>query len=403
MTDLAESLVDSGLTVTAIAARGVYNGGDSLPPSAEYRGVKILRAWASSFGKSSTLARLCDYLSFYLGAAWKLLTVPRHDIVMALTTPPLISLLALLVCRLRGMKLIALIQDIYPDVAIALGTLKAGSLISRVLDSLNRLVLRKADRIIVLGECMRERVAAKVGGQARARIDVIHNWADGNALEPLRQPADNPLAASSRLGAEFVVQFSGNLGRVNDFATVLDAAERLLERPEVLFQFIGDGAKAGEVKAISRQRSLKNIHFLPYQPRELLRLTLATGDAHLVTLAPGLSGLSVPSKTYGILAVGRPILFVGDQSSDIARLVQENHCGAVISSGDGEGLARVIARCVDDRPGVKAMGEAARQLFERSFDRPQAVAAYLNSFARCLTPDSRLGITAAKQAATAKQ
>ena len=179
MTDLAESLVGRGLSVTALAGRGRYNGGGLLAPGAGYRGVKIVRAWATSFGKSSTIARLSDYLSFYLGAAWKLLTLPRHDIVMALTTPPLISLLALLICRLRGMKLITLVQDIYPDVAIALGTLKARSLTSRVLDALNRLVLRKADRIIVLGECMRERVAAKVGGDAEARIDVIHNWADG--------------------------------------------------------------------------------------------------------------------------------------------------------------------------------------------------------------------------------
>ena len=199
------------------------------------------------------------------------------------------------------------------------------------------------------------------------------------------------------------MQFSGNFGRVNDFATVLDAAERLRQRPEVLFHFIGDGAKAGELKALSRQRNLKNIRFLPYQPRDLLQFTLAAGDAHLVTLARGLSGLSVPSKTYGILAVGRPILFVGDASSDIARLVHENHCGAVIPGGDGDGLARVIAQWADDRARVKQMGQAARQLFERRFDRPGAVTAYLESFARCMSPDSCLGITGVKQAATAKQ
>ena len=403
MTDLAESLVGRGLSVTALAGRGLYNGGGLLAPGADYRGVKIVRAWATSFGKRSTIARMSDYLSFYLGAAWKLLTLPRHDIVMALTTPPLISLLAFLICRLRGMKLITLVQDIYPDVAIALGTLKARSLTSRVLDALNRLVLRKADRIIVLGECMRERVAAKVGGDAEARIDVIHNWADGTMLQPLSESTDNPFAASCRFGAEFVVQFSGNFGRVNDFATVLEAAERLRQRPEVLFHFIGDGAKAGELKALSRQRNLKNIRFLPYQPRDLLQFTLAAGDAHLVTLARGLSGLSVPSKTYGILAVGRPILFVGDASSDIARLVHENHCGAVISGGDGDGLARVIAQWADDRARVKQMGQAARQLFERRFDRPGAVTAYLESFARCMSPDSCLGITGVKQAATAKQ
>jgi colanic acid biosynthesis glycosyl transferase WcaI len=401
MTDLAESLVGRGVSVTALAGRGRYNGGDSLPIRADYHGIEIVRAWASSFGKSSTIARLSDYLSFYLCAAWKLLTLPRHDIVLALTTPPLISLPALLICRLRRMKLIALVQDIYPDVTIALGTLKADSLITRVLDALNRLVLRKSDRIIVLGECMRERIAAKMSKEAEGRIDVIHNWADGSVLQPLPESADNSFADAHRVGAEFVVQFSGNLGRVNDFATVLDAAERLRERPEILFQFIGDGAKADELRIFSREHDLKNIQLLPYQPREILQFTLAAGDAHLVTLACGLSGLSVPSKTYGILAAGRPILFVGDASSDVARLVQENHCGAVIASGEGDALAQTIAQWADDRARVKRMGQTARQVFERRFDRPRAVNSYLASFARCINSDPRLKISEIKRAVTA--
>ena len=383
MTDLSESLVGLGVEVTALAARGRYNGGDSLPPQTNYKGVRITRTWASSFGKVSTVGRLADYFSFYVTAAWKLLTLPRHDIVMALTTPPLISVPALIICRLRQMKMVALVQDLYPDVAVALGTLKAERLTTRMFDALNRFVLSRADRVIVLGECMRERVAAKVGREARARIDVIHNWADGSVLEPIPESDNNPFVQQERHHSEFVVQFSGNLGRVNDFETVLDAAERLRQRPDIVFEFIGDGAMADRLRTASHEKDL-NVRFLPYQPRELLKFTLAAGDAHLVTLASGLSGLSVPSKTYGILAAERPIIFVGDIGSDIARLVSENECGSVIASGDGEGLAHTITQWAECREQPKLMGQSARRLFESRFDRPRAVNDYLTSFASCL-------------------
>lgn len=384
MTDLAESLVARGVGVTAVAGRGRYNGGARLAAREEYRGVRIERAWATSFGKRFVAGRLADYLSFYVGATWKLFRLPRHDLVLALTTPPLISLPALLVCRLRRMKLVALVQDIYPDVAVALGAFKERGLATRALDALNRLVMRKADRIVVLGDCMRERVAAKAGEGRADRLDVIHNWADGEQIAPLAEGEPNPFVEAHDLTGRFVALFSGNLGRVNDFSTVLDAARLLRERADILFLFVGEGAKAQEIRDFARRESLTNVRLLPYQPRETLRHSLAAGDAHLVTLAEGLAGLSVPSKTYGILAAGRPILFVGDPLSDVARLVAEHDCGAVVRAGDGARLAAIIREWASDRERVGRLGEASRRLFERRFRRRHAVSAYVESFTKCL-------------------
>src|SRR5256885_971658 len=162
MTDLAESLVERGVVVTALAGRGRYNGGEKLKRSESYKGVRIERAWATGFGKRNVIARVSDYLSFYLGASWKLLRLPRHDIVMALTTPPLIGLIALIIGRLRGLRVVSLVQDIYPDVAISLGALSERSLLTRLLNRIGRLTLRSSDRIIVLGECMRQKIIVKV-------------------------------------------------------------------------------------------------------------------------------------------------------------------------------------------------------------------------------------------------
>lgn len=386
MTDLAESLVEQGVSVTALAGRGRYNGGDRLPPSEEHKGVKIERAWATSFGKGSLPGRLADYLSFYLGAFWKLLRLPKHDIIMALTTPPLISLIAVLIGRMRGMRVVALVQDIYPDVAVALGALKPDSLMTRILDRLNRLVLGKADRVIVLGDCMRKLIAGKMSYDRHSRIDVIHNWADGAQIQPA-QDEQNPFILEHGLSEKFVVLFSGNLGHVNEFQTVLDAALHLRERLDIAFLFIGEGARREDIAGFIEQYSLTNVRLLPYQPRNLLHYSLAAGDALLVTLAEGLAGLSVPSKTYGILAAGRPILFVGDLHSDAARIVKENHCGSAVAAGEGELLAQTISHWAVDKTELVEAGVRARALFDAQFSREIAVQAYLKTFAKCLNID----------------
>lgn len=383
MTDLAESLFKQGVAVTALAGRGRYNGGEKLQPREVYKGVRIERAWATSFGKKNSLKRVCDYLSFYLGASWKLLRLPKHDLVMALTTPPLIGLVALLIGRLRGMRVVALVQDLYPDVAVSLGSLRQHSPATRFLDYLSRLTLRRSDRIVVLGECMRERVVAKVGESRASRVDVIHNWADGLAVKPLNGE-ENPFSAEHHLGDKFVLLFSGNLGKVNEFSTVLHAALHLRDRTDIVFLFVGEGAKASEIENFSQSHGLKNIRMLPYQPRETLRYSLAAGDASLVTLAEGLAGLSVPSKTYSILAAGRPVLFVGDARSSAARIVLENNCGAVVPSGESLRLAQIITDWASDKSKLTALSLDARQTFEKRFDRPQAVNSYLETFAKCM-------------------
>lgn len=384
MTELAESLVARGVAITALAGRGRYTGGAKLSRREDYKGVRIERAWATSFGKRSIAGRISDYLSFYLGASWRLLRLPSHDAVMALTTPPLIGLAALLIGRLRRMRVIMLVQDVYPDIAVALGALRPRSPATRALEWISSQVLKRSDRIVVLSESMRERIAAKIGHARASRIDVIHNWADGTDIRPLTE-ASNPFVVEHNLGESFVVLFSGNLGRVNEFSTVLDAARLLRNRSDIVFLFVGGGAKEGEIREFRRKHALDNVKLLPYEPRHLLRYSLAAGHALLVTLADGLAGLSVPSKAYAIMAAGRPLLFVGDPRSDIARIITENRCGAVVLSGDSSGLAEVIKTWSSERLKLEELGSAARALFEARFDREHAVNAYLESFAKCIS------------------
>ena len=391
MTALAEALAQHNVTVTALASRGSYNGGPAFAPREVYRGVKIERVWATSFGKQHLWGRLSDYVTFYLGAFWKLLTLPlpkgEDAVVMALTTPPLIGLVALVVGHWRGMRFITLQQDLYPDVAVALGALPADGLLTRLLERLTRVMLRRADRIIVLSECMLERVTAKLGEAAVARIDVIHNWADGAEIVPLTAESEKARFFAERnlsdLSDKFVVLFSGNLGLVNEFATVLEAARLLRHRRDIAFVFVGAGARGAEINSFVSQHRLENVIRLPYQARAELNRTLGASDVLLITLGDGLAGLSVPSKAYSNLAAGRPLLFVGDRRSSTATLINQHGCGAALANGASALLAETIVAWAADKPLVAAMGLRARALFEQRYNQPHAVKAYLRSLAKC--------------------
>lgn len=379
MSDLAESLVARGVSVTAIAGRGRYNGGERLASKGEYRGAQIIRAWSTSFGKSNIVKRLIDYFSFYVGAFVALMKIERHDLIMVLTTPPLIGLVAVATGRLRRMPVVSLVQDIYPDVAVALGTIGARHPLTVALDKLNVRALNSSDRIIVLGECMRERVQLKLNNDHAPPIDVIHNWADGKLIKA-NASKENDFTRRHNLEDKFVVMFSGNFGHVNDFETVLEAARQLKSHERIVFLFIGAGAKQSSLEGFIKLHDLPNARILPYQPRGELSESLAAADAHLVTLAAGLAGLSVPSKTYGILAAGRPVLFVGDARSDAARIVRQMNCGAVIETGDGARLAATIAEWADNPVRTRERGLATRNVFERFFSRQHAVESYLACF-----------------------
>jgi glycosyltransferase involved in cell wall biosynthesis len=205
---------------------------------------------------------------------------------------------------------------------------------------------------------------------------VIQNWADGALIQPF--PSENPLRQEWGLDGKFVVGYSGNLGRVHEYRTFLDAIARLEHRtakfPSISWLFIGGGALHAPFKKELCARKLKSVLFKPHQPRSTLSQSLSVADVHLVSLKPELEGLCVPSKFYGAAAVGRPIIFVGDQNGEIAQVLRRNELGYVVSEGDGASLAdRLVA--LAQNPALRyEMGARARQLCEKEFDKRIGIA-----------------------------
>ena len=372
LTDLAIALAAGGAEVQVVTSRQRYDDATaSLAPREQIDGVEVHRVWTSRFGRGNLAGRALDYLSFYAAASAKLFGLARAgDVVVAKTDPPLVSVVAGWVARLRGARLVNWLQDLYPEVAVNLGMAPARGLGGWLLRRLRDGSLRHAAANVVLGRKMRERVVAR--GVDPKKVVVIPNWADGALLRPMEGDA-NPLRAEWGLEDRFVIGYSGNLGRVHEFRTVLDAAEALRAQADIVFLFIGGGAQKVALTKAAEERGLSNILFKPYQPRESLGQSLGAADVHLVTLRPELEGLVVPSKFYGVAAVGRPAIFIGDPGGEIGSVVREAECGICVQQGDVEGLAQAITALRDDSALRERMGANARRVFEERYDRAIAV------------------------------
>ena len=315
--------------------------------------------------------RALDSLTFMLCAGWRLLRLARPgDVIVAKTDPPLISVLAALVCRLRQARLVNWVQDLFPDVAVALGLLRPHGPAARLLCALRNTALRQAAANVALGRRMAAHIAGC--GVGRQRIHVRHNWVDSELITPLDRD-HSPLRATWGLASSFVVGYSGNFGRVHEFETILEAA-RLLAEDNVRFLLVGRGARHARVRERAAELGLDNLVFQDYQPRERLRESLAAADAHLVSLLPGMEGLVVPSKFYGIAAAGRPTLFIGDPDGEIARLLARHDCGLCSAPGDAEALAAHIRLLAADPALAHRLGQNARTATDAHFAKHLALA-----------------------------
>lgn len=355
LTDLAESLATRDWDVHVIAA------GEA---STRHNGVTIHRTGGSD-RHGGLLSRLLNYGRFRRGAQ-RLLAglVAPGDVVVVMTDPPLLGAAVTDLVRKRGGQVVHWVQDIYPEILTA----HLGALVSIPLGPLRALrdvAWLAASRCVTLGEDMARTMADRhVPGD---RIQVVPNWAPRELHTPAAPEAITARRAAWGVADRFVVAYSGNLGRVHEFTTVLDAAERLKSRQDIVFLFIGTGARFEEVRAAARSRELDNLRLLPPETRADLPAALAAADAQLVTLQPGFARLVYPSKLAGVLAAGRPVLFVGPPDGEIAQLLAREHCGEAVAPGEGERLAATIAAWQADAAQTSQLGRNSRAVYTRQF------------------------------------
>jgi glycosyltransferase involved in cell wall biosynthesis len=372
LSDLAFGLAGHGVEVHVLCSRQIYTDpGADLAARERLYGVEVHRVATTRFGRARLIGRALDYASFYFSTALALsMSLRAHDLVVAKTDPPLISILAAIVARLKCAELINWQQDVFPEIATQLGANPLPRWIDAKLCRLRDWSLRAAKLNVVIGSRMLEHYRAR--GIPGDQLCVIENWADARAITP-KAAENSSLRAELGLSREFVIGYSGNLGRGHEYGTLLAAAAALRSDQSIVFLMIGGGAKMELLRAAVADQSLENFRFLSYRPREQLADSLAAADVHLASLLPTLEGLIMPSKLYGILAAGRPLIFIGDTDGDIARVLAATDCGVTVGVNAVADLVAAIRRLQSAPTTVAAMGTRAREVLVERYSMDHAI------------------------------
>lgn len=370
LTDLAEFLASKGYAVEVLTGRGKYVTGKMDAPEREVRnGVVIRRLRTTSFGRGTHLGRVVDYLSFYLRVFVALLSGPRRDGVVFLTTPPLLGLLGAIARLLRGQRYGIWSMDLHPDAEVASGMLRQGGLVARLLELANATGYRRADFVVDLGSYMKQRIVAK--GVAPSRTHTVHVWSAKDEIVPVAKE-ENPLLDELGLRDKFIVMYSGNAGLVHDFDDICEAMRLLKEDTRIYFLFVGDGPRRAEIERFAKENGIRNFTYRGYFSRDQLRQSLSLADLHLISLRRDFVGISVPGKLYGIMAAAKPALFVGPAACESAETITQGGCGTVIDPAGGNGGIRVAAtiQAWQRDPSItQALGANGRREFLRAYER----------------------------------
>lgn len=367
---VAEDAARAGWRVTVVTSARGYNRDENYPHFAKHGGGSIHRVGGARFNRHSVLGRLANYLTFALASGWKLLRLPAPDCLVVTSAPPFSLALAWGLRLVRRSPFVFVAEDLYPEIAVASGILPTGSFTAKLAGWLFGRWLRRASTIVVLGEHMKARLLASHPQLDPLRVVPIDNWHDGTRLYPLERS----------IGERVCVQYSGNFGEGHDFDTLVGAMEQVKADLRLRFQFIGGGRRRPALEAEVEKRALRNCSFHDYVSDDGLNQSLNAADICLVTVARGFEGLLVPSKLYGIMAVGRPVLYYGALEGDVPALVKRHDIGWVIAQGDADGMARALREAADDPQLRKRFGSNARKAFETHYDRPLATTRYLRVF-----------------------
>jgi colanic acid biosynthesis glycosyl transferase WcaI len=343
LTDLALGLAGEGHEVTVVTSdRGYDNPSMRFPRREVWRGIRIVRISSLALGKQSRIRRALNFASFLIHCSLRLLLLPRFDVVVALTSPPLISFLGSVFVRLKGGKFFFWVMDLNPDEAVAAGWLTRDSLPARVLDGLLRYSLRKAERIIALDHFMKERIVAK--GIAETSVVVLPPWAHDDTVKFSREGGE-AFRREHHLDDKFVVMYAGNHSPCHPLDTLVKAARELSHRQDIVFCFVGGGSEQQMVKDFASQNQLANILCLPYQPFDRLSASLSAADLHAVVMGDEFVGIVHPCKLYNILTIGIPFVYIGPTPSHVTEI-------AAAISADGNSNYRAY---VAGRGGVKTV------------------------------------------------
>lgn len=378
LTRIAEGLAVD-FDVKALCGQPNYSARGTVAPKREvHNGVEIFRAAGTTLDKNVIVFRLMNMFTLGISIFLKALrNFRRGDKVLVVTTPPSMPFVVALAALAKGSSYTLLIHDNYPEILIAVGKSTPGSFLANTISFFNRWLYKYAAKIIVVGRDMHELLLRKTAG-LDIPIVTIPNWAELESVSPLPK-SDSSLLKELGLTDKFVFLYAGNLGHPNDLESIVECARVLREREELHFIFLGAGVKRKWLEARVEQLSLKNVTVLDPRPRSDQNAFLSACDVAFVSLVRNMVGVSMPSRTYNILASGRPILALTEQGSEIARVVEEDRVGWIVPPGDSEALIETVVEILDSKDRLSGMAVAARQSAVTKYSLDSALEKYRSS------------------------
>lgn len=368
--DVVVALARRGHRVRVYCAnRGFEDPSIKFPPRENLAGADVRRLPLSSFGKKSLLTRGLGTLSLLVQFLLIGLTTRNVAGIFFSTSPPFIGLACAIVSKLRGTPVVYWAMDLNPDQIFAMGKVKPQSLAGRTLERINRIILKQSKLIIPLDRFMADRIRTR--NVPDSKIAVIPPWShDVHADDGQIPPDANPFRQKHDLAGKFVVMYSGNHSPANPLATLLQAALRFKDDPQIRFLFVGGGSAKKDVEALIRDHHLTNVLSLPYQPLADLKYSLSAADVHVVSLGDDMVGIIHPCKIYGAMAVGRPILFLGPKPSHVSDLLDQHPIGWHVPHGDPDACYRAIDQARHTpREQLQQMGRLASQTLAYSLSQ----------------------------------
>ncbi len=378
MTELALGLTQRGWNITVYCAKpswGSELSDHKLPRREDYEGIHVVRVPTLGAQKRGLFLRALFAVSFLLMSAWSVVTTLRlHDGWVFTTNPPFVGLIGCLVRRITKKPYLLIVYDVYPDIAVQCGALPAKSPIRYLWDCVARWILKSAHTIVVIGRDMEKVIRNKLKQSAVSSIALVPNWSDEKRVRPVC-PDSNHFVQEYGLPGKLVVQYAGRMGRTHNLEPLVQAAALLRDKP-IVFQFVGDGAKKVTLQEMVREHQLPNVQFVPHQPMERLAEMLSAASISVVCLETLYTGLSVPSKTYGAMASGNPILAFLDPESEIGLTIIESGCGFVLRDPDGAQVAEALENLISNPRRLLELGHNARQKFLQDYTLSKAVDRY---------------------------
>ena len=368
---LAASL-SASYDVHIVSSGQAYSGQSPKPWKTHHAsGLQTHRIWTPNFGRRTIAGRILDYVAFHIFATIRVCWLARRNsVIVTMTDPPMIAVPLAIVAGVRGAKLVNWVQDIFPEVAVQLGMHLGGSVAVRLLQRCRDYAAKRAVMNVMLTEKMREWLLQRLPA---AHAVTIPNWSPEEKIAPLPR-ADNPLAVKWEIESQFVVCYSGDLGLAHELDGLIAAAEILRHRPEILILIVGEGSQRVRLAQRVTQLQLTNVQFEPYQELDQQKHVMTLPDVHLLSTKAALEGLVVPTKFYGCMAAGKPVVFIGALSSEFAQWVDRTKpTGILISPDDVAGLASAISYLLDNTAHRMRMATNARSLYLEQFATPVAL------------------------------